>query len=429
MNNNDNIKKIRESIFKEKKISAEINSLINKAENSKREEDKKMIESHIDKLRISLQQTNSELLNYLEQTNVPAPLTGNLNITANAKPEKKISGKEIEKAEKIPELDKTIIERLKKEKEKKVEKKEEKKTNTYANLSNKFFANISMSLVKQKKFRTIGRDLIKSNLNYTLVNYVSMLFLTTTIAFIGSFLIFLFFLFFNLSPTLPIITMATEGIGLRLLEIFWIPIIFPLGTFLFMYNYPSMERKSLGGKIDAELPFAAIHMSAIASSLVDPTKIFSIISSTNEYPNLEKEFNKLLNEINIYGYDLVTALKDSALNSPSAKLSELLNGLATTITSGGSLYEFFDKRSQSLLFEYRLDKEKNTKAAENFMDIYISVVIAAPMIFMLLLMMMKISGLGISLSTGLITLLVVGGVSLINIFFLVYLQLKQSSTA
>jgi len=195
-----------------------------------------------------------------------------------------------------------------------------------------------------------------------------------------------------------------------------------------MYFYPSFERKSLEGKIDQELPFATIHMAAISGSMIEPTKIFSIISSTEEYPNLEKEFNKLLNEINIYGYDLVTALKDRAINCPSQKLGDLFNGLATTITSGGDLYDFFDKRSNSMLFEYRLNKEKRTKSAETFMDIYISVVIAAPMILMLLLMMMKISGFGVSLSTSMITFLVVGGVSLINVIFLTFSQLKQSSS-
>lgn len=261
------------------------------------------------------------------------------------------------------------------------------------------------------------------------MTYIPVLVLNVAISLIISIFIFLFLLFFNINATFPMITPATGNIGIRILELFWIMLIIPIGTFLFMYLYPSLERKSLGSKIDMELPFAAIHMSAISGSLIDPTKIFSIISSTKEYPHLEKEFNKLLNEINIYGYDLVTALKDSAINSPSTKLSELLNGLATTITSGGSLYDFFEKRSQSLLFDYSLEKEKATKSAETFMDIYISVVIATPMIFMLLLMMIKISGLGISLSTAMISFLVAGGVSLINIFFLVFLQLKQSSTA
>jgi len=165
---------------------------------------------------------------------------------------------------------------------------------------------------------------------------------------------------------------------------------------------------------------------AISGSMIEPSKIFSIIVSTKEYPYLKKEFTKLINDINILGYDLVSALRNSANNSSSKKLTELLNGIATTINSGGNLPVFFDKRAQSLLFEYRVEKEKKTRSAETFMDIYISVVIAAPMILMLLLMMMKISGLGISLSTSMITLIMVLGVSIMNIVFLTFLHLKHS---
>jgi flagellar protein FlaJ len=189
--------------------------------------------------------------------------------------------------------------------------------------------------------------------------------------------------------------------------------------------YPSLEKKSIETRINQELPFATIHMSSISESLVEPSNIFKIIISTEEYPTLEKEFVKLLNEINVFGHDLVTALRNSAFNSPSRRLAELFDGLATTITSGGDLSEFFDKRAQTLLFDYKLEREKKTKTAETFMDIYISVVIAAPMILMLLLIMMRISGLGIALSTSMISLIMVLGVSVINIIFLVFLQLRQ----
>jgi flagellar protein FlaJ len=195
-----------------------------------------------------------------------------------------------------------------------------------------------------------------------------------------------------------------------------------------MYSYPYLEKKAAENKIDQELPFATIHMSAIAGSMIEPSKIFSIIISTGEYPMVSREFTKLLNEVNVYGYNLVSALRNLAFNSPSKRMGELFNGLATTITSGGNLPEFFNKRAQSLLFDYRLEREKYTRAAETFMDIYISVVIAAPMILMLLLMMMKISGLGVSFSTNMIALLMVLGVSVINIIFLTFLQLKTPKT-
>lgn len=426
----DSIKSVKELVFRERKITQEINSLLVYLKNAD-EEESKMVKSQIEQLKFLLNKTGNELLNELYQTAVQKPLK-----EENTKEIKEIfkgtsDKKEIfkpQKKEKMSELDRGILKRLKKGEEKKVEKKE-KKPSEYVKIANKFFGKYVRSIIKQKQLATLEMDLIKSNLNYTSISYISSLILTTILSVIIAVCAAVFFLFFNISPDLPIITMATEKFGSRLLKVFWIVFAAPIATSLFMYLYPSMEKKAVESRINIELPFATIHMAAISGSLIEPTKVFSIISSTKEYPNLEKEFNKLLNEINIYGYDIVTALKNLAINCPSSKLGELFNGLATTITSGGDLYDFFDKRSQTLLFEYRLDKEKRTKAAETFMDIYISVVIAAPMILMLLLMMMKVSGLGVSLSTSMITFLVVGGVSVINIFFLIFLQLKQPETA
>ncbi len=427
----ENVQRAKEIVFRERKITDELTSLFNSLKNADSQE-KKMLDIQTGQLKDSLKKINDELSIVLEAASVQAPLG-----------KKETSTKEIEKSlkmmekaerikprrssEKISELDREILKRLKKKKEKIVEKKEKKPSN-YIKFANSLFGEKVKNLIKQKKLASLEKDLIKSNLAYTSITYISMLILTTIISVIIAFVVFGFFLFFNLSPELPIVTRAAEGIGDRLLKVFWILFLVPLGTFLFMYLYPSMEKKSLENRINQELPFATIHMAAISGSLIEPIKVFSIISSTKEYPHLEREFNKLLNEINIYGYDIVTALKNLAINSPSSKLAELFNGLATTITSGGDLFDFFDKRSQSLLFEYRLDKEKRTKTAETFMDIYISVVIAAPMILMLLLMMMKVSGLGVSLSTNTITFLVAGGVSLINSFFLIFLQLKQPAS-
>lgn len=422
----DNIKRIKEIVIKENKITGELTTLFNYAGNSEDEKEKKMVDSQTENLKDSMRKMNDELSSLLEGTAVNMPLEEKIEAKKKepAKTQKKKSAKRSIEVGELSELDKEILKRLKKKKEKEVEKKE-KKPSAYIKFANNYFSSYAKSIINPGRLTLMEKDLLKANMSYTSVTYASIMILTTIIAFAISFVIFIFLLFFNVGPALPIITRTTTNIGIRFLETFWIFIIAPAGTLLFMYIYPSLEKKSVEGKINREIPFATIHMAAIAGSQIEPTKIFKIISATGEYPTLEREFNKLLNEINIYGYDFVTALKDLASNSPSMKLAELFNGLATTITSGGDLFEFFDKRAQTLLFEYRLDKEKTTKSAETFMDIYISVVIAAPMILMLLLMMMKISGLGISLSTNTITFLVVGVVSLINIFFLIFLQVKN----
>lgn len=322
-------------------------------------------------------------------------------------------------------LEMETLKRLKKKPKAVVEKKE-KKIRRYMEVSNNMFYKYVESLSKKDMFSTLNRDLLKANMQIIPKTYISMILFTTFLSIIAAIFIFMFFMFFNFGAKLPIITMVKGGYGIRFIKVFWILVVIPAATFFVMYIYPSLEKKNTETKINQELPFATIHMASISGSMIDPSKIFSIIVSTREYPYVGKEFVKLMNEINVLGHDLITALRHSAFNSPSDKLAELFNGLATTITSGGDLPMFFDKRAQSLLFEYRIEKEKYTKTAETFMDIYISIVIAAPMILMLLLMMMKISGFGIAIGTSTITFLMVTGVAIVNLVFLTFLHLKQT---
>ena len=431
--------RLKERASRGKQIIGELNSLFTQLDKAETQNERNMVLSHMTSLKKSLRETNQDFLGILKTIGVTRPLNPKVSTKQDTKIQKPIRQRlEPTAPEKkkflsrrdfnlFLELEKETIKRLHKKEKKIIEKKDIHKPNKYVEMSNRYFSSYAKSLIKKEKFYNVQRSIIKSKLRFVPSSYISVLFFTTAISGIAAIFVFLFFLFFNIGVELPIITLAGGSIGLRFLKVFWILFAIPAATFLFMYLYPFLEEKASEQKINEELPLATIHMAAISGSMVDPSKIFNIIISTKEYPYLSKEFTRLMNEINIYGYDLINALKSISLNSPSKKLSELLNGLATTIESGGNLSEFFKKRSETLLFDYKIDREKRTKSSETFMDIYISVVIAAPMILMLLLIMMKISGLGISLSTSMITLMTILGVFLVNIVFLTFLQLKQPS--
>jgi len=422
---------LKDNFSKIKKITREISSLSENIGTSNKDENR-FISSQISSLKVSLREANDKTLEILNKIYLAKPLNSNAQKTPLKKDLKKeVSHKHKSSSKilrllrkKIPELERKTIKRLRK-KGKETKEEKVKEASKYVWIANKVFSNFSMSIVDNRIFRNLKRDLIKANLQFIPSNYISVILFTTLLSLIGGFFTFLFFLFFNISPMLPIIIPVNENLLGRFLKVFWVLFAIPIGTFLMMYFYPWLEKKSIENIIDQELPFATIHMSAIAGSMIDPSKIFSIIISTKEYPELEKKFTKLINEVHVYGYDLASAIRNMAFFSPSTKLSELFNGIATTITSGGDLADFFDKRARSLLFEHRIEREKQIRAAETFMDIYISVVIAAPMILMLLLIMMKVSGLGVSFSTGMITVIIVSTVSVVNVLFLSFLHMKQ----
>jgi len=347
--NIDIFSKLEEIIAKQKRAVREIISLSNVIAVTKNPQEKKMLSAHTESLKGFLKQISNSAILILEKISVTQPLHL-VNSPVKKIVEKPIKRKvsmmtRIKNGKEMGEIEKTTLKRIRKG-EKRIIQKREKKPSLYVKMANKLFSKNSISLLNKRYFRNLKRDLVKANLQFLSKSYVSVIFFTTLLSIIVGIFGMLFFLVFNIGPDLPIITFANEEITTRILKVFWIPIFVPLVTFFAMYVYPSLEKKSLEGKINQELPFATIHMSSISGSMIDPSKIFSIIIATREYPNLQKQFVKLMNEMNVFGYDFVTALRNIAFNSPSKKLTELLNGLATTITSGGNLPEFFDKRAQ-----------------------------------------------------------------------------------
>jgi len=300
------------------------------------------------------------------------------------------------------------------------------KPNSYAKISNRFFRNISSNLIEKGYFQRLNKDLRKISSPFVLSTYLSMIFMTISITFVVSLFILFFLLFYNISFVYPFLSSTEQSIIFRFVKFFWIIFALPLVMSLLMYLYPKSEGKNIGSKIKQELPFAVIHMSAISAAGIEPQNIFKIILKNKDYKYLNREFRKIMNLINFRGYDLVSALKQSAKTSPSSKLKELLNGFSTSITSGGDLHSFLEKHGEGLLFDYKLEREKYTKVSEIFMDIYISVVIAAPMILLILFVIMGSTGMNwLGLDPKIMGYLIILIVALLNTFFLIFLRLKQ----
>jgi len=210
----------------------------------------------------------------------------------------------------------------------------------------------------------------------------------------------------------------------------WIYFVLPLGfvglTMAGFYIYPSTIASSVQKNISYELPFVTIHMAAISGSNIAPIKIFKIISASVEYPNIGAEMRKVIMQTEIYGYDIVTSLKDIAKKTSNKKLSELFSGIATNISSGGSLNNYLKKKSESFLVDYRLERQKYSSLAGTFMDVYISILIAAPLILMMMFIIMNVAGLGMAgLGITNLMFLTIGGIVIANIIFIVVLNIKQ----
>lgn len=285
-----------------------------------------------------------------------------------------------------------------------------KKVNQFVRISNKFFRNISEKIAP--KIGDLKNDLKNANIQILPASYISLALMATSALFILSLLVFVILGVVNPNYFLYI----------------WVPFVFILFSLVGFYVFPALQKGSVKKQIEYELPFATIHMAAISSSDIEPTKIFKIISMSDEYPNVAIEMRKVITQVEIYGYDLVSALKNISSQTNSKDLGELLRGIATNISSGGSLKNYLNKKADNLLLDYKLERQRYSALSETFMDVYISILIAAPLVLMMLFIIMGVSGWGIGIGINALLFITISGVVFINIIFLVVMQIKQPKT-
>lgn len=307
-----------------------------------------------------------------------------------------------------------------------------KKPNYYVTLSSRLFSNIAYKLANNPDIgQSLNLNLKKANMYYLPSTYLSITLFAMLVAFIFAIAIALIYSFFTISmtdalyPSLKFI--GLNGLALRLLKNIGIAVLVPLGVFVIALTYPQTQATAISNKVEDELPFAIMHLSSVAGSGVEPKKVFEILAKSPEYPVVSNEIKKIMNQINLYGYDLVTALKNIAKSTSNQKLAGLLNGIATNIVSGGDLKAYLDKRSSDSLLDYKLARKKYSSMAETSMDIYIGILVAAPLILMVLLILMNVTGFGFGMSMSTLTMILIGGIALLNVGFLMFLQIKQPS--
>ncbi len=289
------------------------------------------------------------------------------------------------------------------------------RANTYGRIANMFMEKYALLLTKKYTsfFDSLFHALQTSGIKMLSGTYVSVMLFSSMLAFIVSAV-----LTFLLSEGLMLFTLA---------KTLFVGLIAGVGTVAFLYIYPALVASSKKKSISNDLPFAVIHMSAVAGSGAQPIAMFMLLLSSGEYPGLESEVKRIVNYVNLFGYNLSTALRSVAITTPSESFRDLLNGMVGTIESGGSMSDFLAVKAEDMMTGYMLERRKFVETLSTYSDVYTGVGIAAPLLLFVTLAIIQRMGtdiMGISIRTlawsG--TLVVI---PLLNIAFLVILNAIQ----
>lgn len=262
-------------------------------------------------------------------------------------------------------------------------------------------------------FTFVKDSLPKANIKVPFRTYVSMAFFMSSIVFLACLI--------SLILALQIVEVLLVQ---RIIYSIFVPVTVAIVCFVMLAFYPLQKVSSRRKSIESNLPFVLTHMAAITEAGLPPQVVFKLVGEFEEYGEVSKEMKKITGNIEVYGIDPLTAIKQVASRTPSEELKQVLLGFVTTTESGGNINTYLKNAGQEALFEWRTRRERFLNQLSTFAEFYTGLLIAAPLFIIALFSVMgmiqpTIAGYDILTLTKLSIYLIV---PIMNIGFLMFLR-------
>ncbi|MCK4335983.1 MAG: type II secretion system F family protein [Candidatus Aenigmarchaeota archaeon] len=231
-------------------------------------------------------------------------------------------------------------------------------------------------------FKPLEPHIRNANMKVLLKTWVGMLFFTTLLSLVVSFISIFVFLTFLIEVEFYI----------YIFSVIFFPVFVASIVFIILYLYPVQRENARKKSIENNLPFAITHMAAIASSGIPTEFIFELLTGFEEYGEITEDSKLIMRNIKTFGMSSVDALKDIAERTPSQNFRDILLGIVSTTESGGNMVEYLRQMADKALFDYRIKREKYLKTLSTYADIYTALLVAAPLMMLSLLATMSIIG-------------------------------------
>lgn len=163
-------------------------------------------------------------------------------------------------------------------------------------------------------------------------------------------------------------------------------------TILGFYIYPIYRADSLRRSLDDELPFVAGYMTILAGADVPPNAIFRSLAQVETSLAFSIEAKGITQDVELFGYDLMSALEKASTRTPSEKFKELLEGFIATVHSGGNLVSYLSDRSHYYMGLKRIALRRFADTLSVLAEFYVALLVAGPLLFVVMLGVMAMLG-------------------------------------
>ncbi|MGB9959484.1 MAG: type II secretion system F family protein [Candidatus Bathyarchaeales archaeon] len=177
-------------------------------------------------------------------------------------------------------------------------------------------------------------------------------------------------------------------------------VLFGLGSGLFavaisvfgFYLYPVYRADKLQRELDDELAFASGYMAILASAGVSPEKIFYSLSNLPIPLAVSAEAKNVIQDVNLFGLDVISALERASKRTPSEKFREMLEGFISAIHSGSNLSAYLREKSKQHMKLKRMSLRKFSDTLSILSEFYVALLVTGPLLLVIMLAVMAMMG-------------------------------------
>jgi len=264
-------------------------------------------------------------------------------------------------------------------------------------------------------FKDVDSNLCRSGLMISFKAYVSLSILATLFASILTLVI----------VPLSLISILRLSLYSSMLFGFGISLLVGAFTVIGFYVYPIYHADSLKRTLEDGLPFTTGYMEIMARAGVPPYRIFRALAQIDAPLAVSKEARVITRDVELFGFDVISALEAASKRSPSDKFKELLEGFIATAHSGGNLASYLRARSRQYMKLNKIALRKFSDTLGVLSEFYVTMLVAGPLILVVMLGVMAMLGgswSGLFNSQFLLYLLTYLGIPVGSIMFLIILD-------
>jgi len=236
------------------------------------------------------------------------------------------------------------------------------------------------------QFQELHIQLRKGGVLIAFKAYIAFMVLISIIAFAAA--ITLSFILLPLLTRIPILSVMNFAFSLV------IAASAAMITLLVMYIYPGMKARNRNGPIDKNLPYITNFLTLLSSSNVPPSLIFESMAKIDTLKEVRLEFSNIIRDIEIFGMDLMTSIVDNSKLTPNDQLGEILGGYVATVRTGGNPTEYLKITTEAVTKDRLSKLDMMLESLSAMAEIYIMLLVAAPLLFIVLLVTLGMIGSG-----------------------------------